>query len=107
MKINGIKENNTLLNKEINTLKENSLKKDEEIKEIKNNLEEMNIKIKKVLEQLECTISLEIMEDPVITPYGFSYEDTKIKEWLESHTTDPLCENELNENQFNLYLVNF
>ena len=36
-----------------------------------------------------CTISLEVMEDPVVTIYGHSYHRANIEGWLDSHTSDP------------------
>lgn len=47
-----------------------------------------------------CYISLELMKDPVLTPYGSSYERENIIKWLEiGNTTDPYTRNLLNINQ--------
>lgn len=50
-------------------------------------------------EALNCPISHKIINSPVIIPYGFSYDENKIKEWLKHKNTDPCCNNPLNENQ--------
>lgn len=36
-----------------------------------------------------CPISLEVMENPVVTIYGHSYHGANIENWLDSHTSDP------------------
>ena len=35
-----------------------------------------------------CPINQKIMEDPVITPYGTTYERKAILDWIEKHKTD-------------------
>lgn len=42
-----------------------------------------------------CPITAEVMEDPVITADGFSYERSAIEAWLASHDTSPLTNNVL------------
>mmetsp|Transcript_9035 Transcript_9035/g.10215 ORF Transcript_9035/g.10215 Transcript_9035/m.10215 type:complete len:144 (+) Transcript_9035:19-450(+) len=45
---------------------------------------------KDVEEKLLCPISLEIMTDPVVTPYGHTYERKNIEEYIERHGIDPM-----------------
>ena len=42
-----------------------------------------------------CPINQTIMTDPVITPYGTTYERSAIENWLDSHDTDPLTKKKL------------
>lgn len=42
-----------------------------------------------------CPINQTIMKDPVITPYGTTYERSAIEDWLENHNTDPLTHKKL------------
>lgn len=46
-----------------------------------------------------CPISLEIMSDPVITPYEHTYERQSIEKWLEEHDSDPFTEQPLSKAQ--------
>ncbi|MGH2612351.1 MAG: U-box domain-containing protein, partial [Rhabdochlamydiaceae bacterium] len=45
---------------------------------------------------LECAITQEYMNDPVIDPCGHTYEKEKIKEWLQEHETCPLSGKHVN-----------
>ena len=45
-----------------------------------------------------CPISYEIMIDPVITPYGISYDRESIEKWLINHDMDPIAHKKLNKN---------
>ncbi|MBN9288669.1 MAG: hypothetical protein BGO43_08880 [Gammaproteobacteria bacterium 39-13] len=40
-------------------------------------------------EEFFCPISLEMMEDPVITPAGFTYERQVAEDWIGKHHTEP------------------
>lgn len=42
------------------------------------------------LEHFICPISLEIMEDPVVTTDGSSYERASIEAWFQKTDRDPL-----------------
>jgi hypothetical protein len=42
-----------------------------------------------------CPISNQIMIHPVITPFGHSYDQKKIKQWLSKNTTDPITRKNL------------
>ena len=44
-----------------------------------------------------CPITNTIMEDPVITPHGISYEKSAIEAWLNKHNTCPLTNKPLNK----------
>jgi hypothetical protein len=52
---------------------------------IKNLDDENIIKLKNTF---ICPISQKMMEDPVITPYGTTYEKTEILKWIESNKND-------------------
>ena len=39
--------------------------------------------------QYMCPISLDWMEDPVVTPCGFSYDRAELEEWLRKEHLDP------------------
>ncbi|CAB4435722.1 unnamed protein product [Rhizophagus irregularis] len=43
--------------------------------------------------QYMCTISLDWMEDPVVSPSGFSYDRAELKAWLIKDPRDPKREN--------------
>ena len=42
-----------------------------------------------------CPINQTLMEDPVITPYGTTYERSAILNWLQKNNTDPLTKKRL------------
>ena len=42
-----------------------------------------------------CPINQTLMEDPVITPYGTTYERAAILNWLKKNNTDPLTKKKL------------
>ena len=46
-------------------------------------------------ESFVCPINQTIMEDPVITPYGTTYERSAILNWLKKNNTDPLTKKRL------------
>ena len=48
--------------------------------------------------ELECPISCKIIESPVITPYGFTYEEKEIKKWIHKQGNDPMNQQPLAEN---------
>ena len=37
-----------------------------------------------------CPLSMDVMNEPVFTADGFSYERSMIEEWLVGHNTSPL-----------------
>lgn len=43
-----------------------------------------------------CPVTQDVMEDPVITPYGHSYERNALENWLKNNATDPLTSQALN-----------
>jgi len=45
-----------------------------------------------------CPISYQIMTDPVITPYGISYDRESIEKWLINNKIDPIAHKKLNKN---------
>ena len=46
-------------------------------------------------ESFICPIYQTLMEDPVITPYGTTYERAAILSWLKKHNNDPLTKKKL------------
>ena len=46
-----------------------------------------------------CRISLELMQDPVITPSGYTYERTHIEEWIDKNPRDPFTRSSLTKAQ--------
>ena len=46
-------------------------------------------------ESFLCPISQEVMNDPVITPQGISYERKNITSWLENNNNCPITKNPL------------
>jgi hypothetical protein len=50
-------------------------------------------------ESFLCPISQEIMQDPVITPNGISYERKTIINWLEKNSVCPITKKPLNKEQ--------
>jgi len=51
--------------------------------------------INQILDSFYCPITHTIMEDPVICPEGFSFENTAILKWLENNDTSPITRNKL------------
>ena len=52
---------------------------------------ERHIKLyKKIPEEFKCPITTEIMENPVVTADGHTYERLGIETWLRNHNTSPL-----------------
>ena len=48
-----------------------------------------------VIESMICPINQTIMNDPVVTPYGITYERTAIEDWLKKNDTDPIAKKHL------------
>ena len=48
--------------------------------------------------EFKCPITNNIMEEPVITPYGTTYEKSAIIDWIKKNKTDYITKNTLNEN---------
>lgn len=49
------------------------------------------------IECFMCPLSYDVMRDPVITPYGHTYERMVIETWLESNESDPFTRQHLNK----------
>jgi hypothetical protein len=67
----------------------------------KNNKKKEKIKLKNeddIPQNYLCPISYEIMIDPVITPYGISYDRESIEKWLTDKDFDPITHKKLNKN---------
>ena len=48
-----------------------------------------------VIESMICPINQTIMKDPVVTPYGITYERSAIEDWLKKNDTDPIAKKHL------------
>ena len=48
-------------------------------------------------QEFKCPITKNIMEEPVITPYGTTYEKNAIIDWIKKNKTDFITKNALNE----------
>ena len=54
---------------------------------------------REVPEEYICPITLEVMEDPVIAPDGYTYERTAIMQELEIRGISPMTRQEMNASQ--------
>ena len=52
-----------------------------------------------LMESYCCPISGEIMEDPVITPSGITYDKKSIEQWLQKKPIDPLSKKPLKKEE--------
>ena len=77
------------LNSTIMEMKEKiaKLEKDALIKD--NKINHINQIIKRIADHLICPITNSLIEDPLVTFEGHTYENKGIKDWLEKHETDP------------------
>lgn len=50
----------------------------------------MPITVDSDLEQLQCPMTLEIMDDPVIAEDGYTYERSAITRWINENGTSPM-----------------
>jgi len=112
-KIEGVSEKVKIHNKEIeklkmenkNLIKDNiNLKKDIGILKMDNkNLNDrvfvLETNWKELKDNLKCPLTEEILNSPVITPYGFTYERNEIEKWLKKSSTDPISRKSLTEQQ--------
>ena len=98
--------NKYIINLQIsNKIKSNNIKKNENIE---NDLEEefsideeesmYGLLEGNFIESLTCPITHQIMEDPVITKYGHTYERKEIENWIEKSGNDPLTKKPLTKN---------
>jgi len=55
-----------------------------------NKINDLKIKLDKIEENLKCPITLNIINDPVITPSGITYERSAITTWLTTNHIDPV-----------------
>ena len=103
-----LKKDNKKQKVENNKLREkiNELKHD--INEGKFEIGKLKNKLDRISENLQCPISKRIIDVPVITPYGITYEKDKILMWLISSNTDPVIRKHLSPDQLitNLALKN-
>ena len=98
-KVQELTTTNLKLNQKINNLK-GDIKKEKMLSIINNNeLTKIKSKLNSISEHLLCPISQEIMNEPVISPYGNTYDEKSIKDWLIKNNNDPLTRQVFAENQ--------
>ena len=68
---------------ECETLKVDNKKLNDRVTVLENGYKDLKM-------HLKCPISECLMKSPAITPYGFTYEESEIKDWLKKSNTDPL-----------------
>ena len=66
---------------------------------LNNRVEALENSLKNIKSELKCPITNEIMKSPVITPYGFTYEEKEIKNWINKTGTEPMNRQPLAEDQ--------
>ena len=93
IKLNN-KENSNEINK-INKNKENDIEDDYTIEEEQSTYALLDTNF---FETLTCPITHQIMDDPVITKYGHSYERKEIENWIDKAGNDPLTKKPLTKN---------
>ena len=93
-------------NNEIKKLKDENEKLKIDNKKLKidndklnNRVEALENSLKNIKSELKCPITNEIMKSPVITPYGFTYEEKEIKNWINKTGTEPMNRQPLAEDQ--------
>lgn len=50
-------------------------------------------------DHLLCRISLDLMQNPVVTPSGYTYDRVNIEQWVEEHASDPMTRQPLTSDQ--------
>ena len=97
--IKTISEDNKQLKMEVETIKKECETLKIENKRLNERVRVLEKGYKDLKEHLKCPITECTMSSPVITPYGFTYEENEIKNWLKKSNTDPMCRNPLAEEQ--------
>ena len=77
---------------ECETLKVDNKKLNDRVMVLENGYKDLKM-------HLKCPITECLMKSPVITPYGNTYEESGIKNWLKKSNTDPLNRAPLTEAQ--------
>ena len=54
-------------------------------------------KLEDLLPDIKCSLTLEIMEEPVLTNNGISFEESEILKWLKTNKTCPITKEYLDE----------
>jgi hypothetical protein len=80
---------------EIKEEKEEKKEKEEKEGEEGEKGEEEGVFPSNFLEAFCCPITQEIMQDPVMTKYGHTYERSEIEKWIDKHHNDPLTKKPL------------
>ena len=75
---------------ECDTLKVDNKKLNDRVTVLENGYKDLKM-------HLKCPISECLMKSPAITPYGFTYEESEIKDWLKKSNTDSLNRGPLTE----------
>jgi len=66
---------------------------------MKLDINNLKIKLDKIEENLKCPITHSIINDPVITPSGITYERSAITTWLTNNHIDPVSRQQLSNEQ--------
>ena len=69
------------------------------MKNMKLDYENIKIKLDEIEENLKCPITQSIMNYPVITPSGITYERSDITRWLTTNHIDPVNRRQLSNEQ--------
>ena len=64
-----------------------------------------DIPVSQTDERHVCPISQSIMQDPVITSCGHTFEEYYIKQWLTNNNSCPTCKNKINNNLTTNYVL--
>ena len=77
-------------NDEISNLKDRLHIKDNEISNLKDWLSMIENSLEKIGEEFNCPITGTTIKNPIITPDGFLYEESSIKNWIKNMSKDPI-----------------
>ena len=73
-----------------------------EVKLLKKKEDIQEKKIQKISQYFKCPISFETMRLPMITKYGYTYDNNNIRNWIKIKHTDPMNRQPLEESQLTI-----